>query len=130
MYISRVDRHEDRLPIHCNPNKKMSTFAFLALAALFNAVSAHGQEKTLSTAFRLAYNSSKRKPRLEYGFGYGEYGAGHHGHDHDSKYGTGYTKGFDTGGYGDYGSHKYGGWGSYAKGKEHGSYYGKSLSVY
>ncbi|XGW31268.1 hypothetical protein V3C99_009879 [Haemonchus contortus] len=85
----------------------MSTLAFFALAVLIDVVLAS-----------------------EYDYGYGEYGAGHHGHDHDSKYGAGYTKGFDTGGYGDYGSHKYGGWGSYAKGKEHGSYYGNFESVY
>ncbi|XGW31270.1 hypothetical protein V3C99_009879 [Haemonchus contortus] len=108
----------------------MSTFAFFALAALINVVSASGKTKSHRQHLIGVIIFRDVSPYLEYGYGYGEYGAGHHGHDHGSKYGTGYTKGFDEGGYGDYGSHKYGGWGAYAKGKEHGSYYGNSVSVY
>ncbi|KAK6008951.1 hypothetical protein OSTOST_26153 [Ostertagia ostertagi] len=64
-----------------------------------------------------------------WGYGFGDFGHGDHGHDHDHSYDKGYTKGFDHKGFGEYGSHKYGGWGSYAKGEEHGSRYGSDLNT-
>ncbi|VDO59081.1 unnamed protein product [Haemonchus placei] len=59
-----------------------------------------------------------------YSHGSGEFGEGHHGKNHGSSYNKGYTKGFEKKGYGEYGSHKYGGWKNYARGEERGSQYG------
>lgn len=53
-------------------------------------------------------------------------GKDHYGHGQSNSYSKGFKKGFDKSGYGEYGSHKYGGWGNYARGEEHGTHYGTS----
>ncbi|KAK6029326.1 hypothetical protein OSTOST_04568, partial [Ostertagia ostertagi] len=67
-------------------------------------------------------------PQDHYSHGQGEYSDGNQGYDHEQSYDNGLMKGVDEGHYDDLDKHKYGGWGRYAKGKEHASYYGSEYS--